>query len=204
MMYWFPPSCGKLYIFCGLPVFTLQTEGRNSSLLITPSSVFHFNISSEAVEGTWGWGGTDDGVYVSMRTLGRSGTCSPPNFFKIRCSEIASEAIFVLKSGQFLPWTYLVPLCDKIVQGSLSHHCTYSRYTWLQFKRGQKGHGTRQFEGGALKGKFLPRGVTCPWCPPPPVPPPMKFAHIYMQCTCVTDMNSTSNCKQICLYTYHI
>ena len=45
MMYWFPPSCGKLYIFCGLPMFTLQTEGRNSSLLITPRSVFHFNIS---------------------------------------------------------------------------------------------------------------------------------------------------------------
>ena len=32
-------------VFCGLPMFTLQTEGRNSSLLITPRSVFHFNIS---------------------------------------------------------------------------------------------------------------------------------------------------------------
>ena len=29
-----------------------------------------------------------------------------------------------------------------------------------------KGHRTRQFEGGALKDKSLPRGGTCPWCSP--------------------------------------
>ena len=85
-----------------------------------------------------------------------------PQFFKTRSSEIASEAIFVLKSGQFLPWTCLA-LCDKIAQWSLNHHCTYA----VQFKRGQKSHDTRQFEGGgALKGKFLPSRGTCPWCPP--------------------------------------
>ena len=36
----------------------------------------------------------------------------------------------------------------------------------MWFERGQKGHHTRQFEGGALKDKSLPRGGTCPWCPP--------------------------------------
>ena len=53
-----------------------------------------------------GGGGTNDGACVSTRTLGGSGgvlTPSTPKFFKTRYSEIASEAIFVLKSGQFLP-----------------------------------------------------------------------------------------------------
>ena len=49
------------------------------------------------MEGTYDWGGTDDGACVSMHALGGLGACSPRNIFKIRCSEIASEAIFVLK-----------------------------------------------------------------------------------------------------------
>ena len=80
----------------------------------------------EAAEGTWGWEGTDDGACVSTCTLRGSGGISPRKISKISCSEIASEAIFVLKSGQFLPWTCLALLCDKIIQGSLSHYCTYS------------------------------------------------------------------------------
>ena len=53
----------------------------------------------DVVEGTWGGGGgnTDDGVYVSMHTLGGLGAWFRGNFFLIRCSEIASEAIFVPK-----------------------------------------------------------------------------------------------------------
>ena len=39
-------------------------------------------------------GGTDDGACVSTHALGESGGMLPQ---KIRCSEIASEAIFVLK-----------------------------------------------------------------------------------------------------------
>ena len=45
-------------------------------------------------EGTYDLGGTDDGACVSMHALGESGGMLPQ---KIRCSEIASEAIFVLK-----------------------------------------------------------------------------------------------------------
>ena len=42
--------------------------------------------------------GTDDGACVSTYMLGGSGACSPPQiFFQIRCSEIAFEAVFVLK-----------------------------------------------------------------------------------------------------------
>ena len=43
---------------------------------------------------TIGGGGTDDGACVSTHELGGSGGMLPQ---KIRCSEIASEAIFVLK-----------------------------------------------------------------------------------------------------------
>ena len=52
--------------------------------------------------------------------------------------------------------------CSGIAEPSL-HRVPATEY-------GQKGHRTRQFEGGgALKGKSLPRGGTrCPWCPPPP------------------------------------
>ena len=65
--------------------------------------------------------------------------------------------------------------CSGIAEPSLHVFPPYA----VRFKRGQKGHDTRQFEGGALKGKFLPRGGTCPWCPP--VPPPMlkKFQTVY-------------------------
>ena len=45
------------------------------------------------MEGTYDWGGTDDGACVSTGL----GACSPRKIFKIRCCEIASEAIFVLK-----------------------------------------------------------------------------------------------------------
>ena len=41
--------------------------------------------------------GTDDGVCVSTHALGESGGMLPQKSFKIRCSEIASEAIFLLK-----------------------------------------------------------------------------------------------------------
>ena len=42
--------------------------------------------------------GTDDGACVSTYMLGGSGACSPRNFFfQIRCSEIAFEAILVIK-----------------------------------------------------------------------------------------------------------
>ena len=52
-----------------------------------------------AVEGTYDWGGevTDDGACVSTHALGGSGGMVPQKIFKTRCSEIASEAIFVLK-----------------------------------------------------------------------------------------------------------
>ena len=46
------------------------------------------------MEGTYDWGGTDDGACISTQALGGSGACSPR---KSRCSDIASEAIFVLK-----------------------------------------------------------------------------------------------------------
>ena len=38
----------------------------------------------------------------------------------------------------------------------------------VRFKRGQKGHDTRQCEGGGggTKGQILTKGGTCPWCPP--------------------------------------
>ena len=40
---------------------------------------------------------TDGGACVSTHTLGGLGACSPRKILKIWCSEIASEAIFVLK-----------------------------------------------------------------------------------------------------------
>ena len=40
---------------------------------------------------------TNGGACVSTHTLGGSGACSPRKNVKIWCSEIASEAIFVLK-----------------------------------------------------------------------------------------------------------
>ena len=49
------------------------------------------------VEGTYNWGGTDDGACVSTHALGGLGACSPRKILKIRCCGIASEAIFVLK-----------------------------------------------------------------------------------------------------------
>ena len=89
----------------------------------------------------------------------------------IRCSEIASEAIFVLKfifgldaAGIPSPSAFGAPLAMFRDRWAITGRVPATRY-------GQKGHRTRQFEGGALKGKSLPRGGTCPWCPPPPPPP---------------------------------
>ena len=45
---------------------------------------------------------------------------------------------------------------------------------------GQKGHRTRQFEGGALKSKSLPGGGPAPGAPP--VPPPMMY-RLTRKCT---------------------
>ena len=47
-----------------------------------------------------GGGGTNDGACIARGVCGRA----TPKIYKTRCSEleIASEAIFVLKSGQFL------------------------------------------------------------------------------------------------------
>ena len=83
---------------------------------------------------------------------------APPKFFKTRCFEITSEAIFVLKSGQFLPWTCLALLCDKIVQGSLSHHCTYSCYTRCGSKGVKKVTIPDSLKGGGTKGQILTKG----------------------------------------------
>ena len=47
--------------------------------------------------GGGGGGGTNDGVCISIHMLGGSGGHAPPEKFEIRCSEIASEAIFVPK-----------------------------------------------------------------------------------------------------------
>ena len=42
-------------------------------------------------------GGTNDGACVSTHTLGGCGGMLPQKIFKIRCCEIAFEAIFALK-----------------------------------------------------------------------------------------------------------
>ena len=55
----------------------------------------------------------------------------------------------------------------------------------MRFKRGQKGHDTRQFEGGALKGKFLPRGAHAPGAPL--VLPPMS-------CSVLSAIASIASC----------
>ena len=52
--------------------------------------------------------------------------------------------------------------CSGIAEPSL-HRVPATGYGSKGVK---KGHRTRQFEGGALKGKSLPRGGTCPWCLP--------------------------------------
>ena len=49
------------------------------------------------MKGSYDWGGTDDGVRISTHAVGGSGGMLPQKNFKIRCSEIASGAIFVLK-----------------------------------------------------------------------------------------------------------
>ena len=51
------------------------------------------------MEGTYDWGGTDDGVCVSTHALGGSGDMLPRKIFKTRCCEIASEAIFELNAA---------------------------------------------------------------------------------------------------------
>ena len=68
-------------------------------------------------EGTYNWEGTNDGVCISMHALGGVGACSPRKMFKIRCCEIASDAIFVLKfifgldaAGILGPSAFGVPL----------------------------------------------------------------------------------------------
>ena len=77
-------------------------------------------------------GDTDDGACVSTHERGGSGGMLPRKIFKIRCSEIASEAIFVLKFIFGLDAARIParPECfwsaARHVQGSLSHHCTCS------------------------------------------------------------------------------
>ena len=43
---------------------------------------------------------------------------------------------------------------------------------------GGVGEGRGRGGKGALKGKSLPRGGTCPWCLPPSVLPPMKMDNV--------------------------
>ena len=71
-------------------------------------------------EGTYDWEGTNDGVCISMHALGGCGGMLPQKnvkMFKIRCCEIASDAIFVLKfifgldaAGILGPSAFGVPL----------------------------------------------------------------------------------------------
>ena len=69
--------------------------------------------------------------------------CSPKNIFKIRCSEITSEVILVLKFIFGLDAAFGAPLASLVVPDSL--------------KVGGGGGGG----GGALMGKSLLRGSTC-------------------------------------------
>ena len=109
-------------------------------------------------------GGTDDGACVSTNALGRSGDML---LQKIRCSEIASEAIFVFKFIFGLDAAGILGPCvfwsaARHVQGSLSHHCTCSSGVWSKrslYRTVLKG-------GGALKGKSLPRKSPLPHPPP--------------------------------------
>ena len=68
------------------------TIPRNVIQIHVPDLVTILKTVSEAAEVTYDWGGTDDGACVSMHALGGSGGMLPQKFFKIRCSEIASEA----------------------------------------------------------------------------------------------------------------
>ena len=92
------------------------------------------------------------------------GACSRRKSFKIRCPEIASEAIFVLQFilGLDAGPKYFFWSSARHVQGSLSHHCTCSSDGY-----GQKGHHTRQFEGRGTKRQILTKGGYVPLVPPP-------------------------------------
>ena len=103
------------------------------------------------------------------RTRGVWGHASPEKFLKL--GALRSLLRPYLYSNLYLdsmPLEYRAKYFWSVarhVQGSLSHHCMCSSDgVW------SKGHRTRQFEGGAVKGKSIPRGGTCPWCPPPPPP----------------------------------
>ena len=87
-----------------------------------------------------------------------------------RCSEIASEAIFVLKFIFGLdaaripgPSDFGAPLAMLRDRGTITARVPATGY-------GQKGNRTRQFEGGALNGESFPRGGHVPLVPPVPLP----------------------------------
>ena len=162
-------ALGKGSNTCKLLKRTFSSMSQNASVFSHWSCLYTMHLQKQRKVFEVG-GSTNDGACISTCPLGGSGGVLPQKFFKTRCSEIASEAIFVLKSRQFLPWTCLVLLCDKIAPESLSHHCTYSSYTQCGSKGVKKVTIPDSLKGGGgvLKGKFLPRGGTCPWCPPPP------------------------------------
>ena len=108
-------------------------------------------------------------MHKHARTRGVWGHASPEKFLKL--GALRSLLRPYLYSNLYLdsmPLEYRAKYFWSVarhVQGSLSHHCMCSSDgVW------SKGHRTRQFEGGAVKGKSIPRGGTCPWCPPPPPP----------------------------------
>ena len=95
------------------------------------------------------------------------GHARPEKFFKL--GALRSLLRPYLYSNLYLDSMPLVFLecrspCSGIAEPSLH---VFQRW----FKRYQKGHRTRQFEGGALKGKSLSRGGHVPLVPPQ-VPPP--------------------------------
>ena len=116
---------------------------------------------SEAAEGTWSWEGTDDGAYVSMRTLGESGACSPPNFlFKVLWDRFWGNVCTQIKTVPTLNLSCasLWQNCSGIAEPSLHVFPLYM----VRFKSGQKADSLK---GGALKGKLLPRGGYVPLVP---------------------------------------
>ena len=83
--------CGD-FIDSGKPMqVTVKQYFADSCLCVTNY------INHRQQKYTYDWGGIDDGTCVSVHALGGCGGMLPQKNFKIRCSEIASEAIFVLK-----------------------------------------------------------------------------------------------------------
>ena len=87
--------------------------------------VMYGNLSLWKLSSGGGWylpfggGGTNDSACVSMHALGGSGGMLPRKNFIIRCSEIASEAILLLKFTLGLDAAHHV-------QGLLSYQCMCS------------------------------------------------------------------------------